>query len=120
MASRGIAVLRYEKRTKEHAARLAKQEHLTVKEEVIDDALAAAKLLRLDPCQPLEALQERLARRPCHRGGAADFGHDVGAGHASLFVVLAQRAQNDSTLLQFLGTHKQGHQRARPVGRLHL
>ena len=50
----------------------------------------------------------------------SDFGHDVGAGHASLFIVLAQRTQDDSTLLQFLGAHEQGHQRARPVGRLHL
>jgi dienelactone hydrolase len=47
MASRGIAVLRYEKRTKEHKWKLVVVRHnLTVKEETIDDALAAVSLLR--------------------------------------------------------------------------
>jgi uncharacterized protein len=46
LASQGIAVLRYEKRTRAHAAKLAKVKDLTVKEEVLDDALAAAALLR--------------------------------------------------------------------------
>jgi dienelactone hydrolase len=53
LASRGIAVLRYEKRTKEHAGRMAKLKDLTVKEEVLDDALAAVRLLqktdKIDP-----------------------------------------------------------------------
>lgn len=49
LASRGIAVLRYEKRTKEHGARMAKLKELTVKEEVLDDALAAVKLLQKTP-----------------------------------------------------------------------
>lgn len=47
LASRGIAVLRYEKRTKEHAGKLlAIKDQLTVMEETIEDALAAASLLR--------------------------------------------------------------------------
>lgn len=47
LASRGIAVLRFEKRTKEHAAKLAAlKDSLTVKEEVLDDALAAVAFLR--------------------------------------------------------------------------
>jgi dienelactone hydrolase len=46
LASQGIAVLRYEKRTKEHGAKFAKLKDATVKEEVLDDALAAAALLR--------------------------------------------------------------------------
>ncbi|HEV3262472.1 MAG TPA: alpha/beta fold hydrolase [Gemmataceae bacterium] len=47
LASRGIAVLRYEKRTKAHAAKLKSgHEAITVKEEVLDDALAAVALLR--------------------------------------------------------------------------
>jgi dienelactone hydrolase len=50
LASRDIAVLRYEKRTREHAARLAdSKDYPTVKEEVLDDALAAAALLRKTP-----------------------------------------------------------------------
>jgi dienelactone hydrolase len=46
LASQGVAVLRYVKRTKEYGAKLAKAKDLTVKEEVLDDALAAAALLR--------------------------------------------------------------------------
>ena len=47
LASQGIAVLRYEKRTKQHAATLgAIGGPLTVKEETIDDVLAAIALLR--------------------------------------------------------------------------
>jgi hypothetical protein len=46
LASRGIIVLRYEKRTHKYAAQLAKDMgNLTVKEEVTDDARAAAALL---------------------------------------------------------------------------
>ncbi len=47
LASRGIAVLRYEKRSKEHATRLAaNQEGMTVNDETVDDALAAVEFLR--------------------------------------------------------------------------
>jgi uncharacterized protein len=46
LASKGIAVLRFEKRTKQHAGKLTAVKRFTVKEEVIDDALAAVALLR--------------------------------------------------------------------------
>ena len=47
LASQGIAVLRYDKRTKVHAAKLiSMKENITVKEETIDDALAAVSVLR--------------------------------------------------------------------------
>ena len=46
VASRGVAVLRYEKRTKQHSAKLASVRAFTVKEEVLDDAMAAFVLLR--------------------------------------------------------------------------
>ena len=47
LASRGVAVLRYDKRTKVYAAQIAKiSNSLTVKEEVLDDALAAVSLLK--------------------------------------------------------------------------
>ncbi len=47
LASKGIAVLRYEKRTKEYGAKLLPiKDSLTVKEETIDDALVAVSLLR--------------------------------------------------------------------------
>jgi len=46
LASRGIAVLRYEKRTRHHAARMAALSDLTVQQETIEDAVKAAELLR--------------------------------------------------------------------------
>ena len=48
LASKGIAVLRYDKRTFEHAKQLTSDqiEKMTVKEEVIDDALLAVQLMR--------------------------------------------------------------------------
>jgi dienelactone hydrolase len=48
LASRGIAVLRYEKRTKQHAVKFTGDAiaKLTVNEETVDDALAAVALLR--------------------------------------------------------------------------
>ena len=50
LASRNVAVLRYEKRTKEHAAQLAPiKDDITVKEEVIEDVLAAVDMLQRTP-----------------------------------------------------------------------
>jgi len=51
LACRGVAVLRYEKRTKQYGVRFtaAVLAKLTVKEETMDDALAAAALLRKTP-----------------------------------------------------------------------
>jgi len=46
LAARGIAVLRFDKRTKIHAAKLATTGRFTVKEESMDDALAAVETLR--------------------------------------------------------------------------
>jgi dienelactone hydrolase len=49
LATRGIAVLRYEKRTKQYGLKVALAKSFTVKEETIDDALIAAELLRHTP-----------------------------------------------------------------------
>lgn len=49
LASRGIAVLRYEKRTRMYGAKMAALKDATVKEETVDDAVAAAALLRSRP-----------------------------------------------------------------------
>jgi dienelactone hydrolase len=47
LASQGVAVLRYEKRTKEHSKKLVDiKDTLTLKEEVIDDAMLAVTALR--------------------------------------------------------------------------
>ena len=48
LASQGIVVLRYEKRTREHGQRAAKEKNLTIKEETVDDALTG----RGRPCAP--------------------------------------------------------------------
>jgi dienelactone hydrolase len=49
LASRGIAVLRYDKRNRAYPAAFAAIRGLTVKDETIDDALAAVEFLRRDP-----------------------------------------------------------------------
>ena len=46
LASRGIAVLRYEKRTNVYAEKMAANANITVKEETIEDAVLAAQVLR--------------------------------------------------------------------------
>jgi dienelactone hydrolase len=46
LATNGVAVLRYEKRSREHAARLNENLRITVREEAIDDVLAGVALLR--------------------------------------------------------------------------
>ena len=46
LASRGIAVLRYDKRTRTHANRINTIPAFTVKDEVVDDAVAAVKKMR--------------------------------------------------------------------------
>lgn len=55
LASSGIAVLRYEKRTKAHAAEMAADvASITVKGETTDDAVAAIDLLRATPSVDLD------------------------------------------------------------------
>lgn len=50
LASNGIAVLRYDKRTRAHPQEMAATaETITVREEVVDDAVAAIELLRSTP-----------------------------------------------------------------------
>lgn len=51
LASRGIAVLRYDKRTLVHKNKFTPDiaDRITVKEEIVDDALLAAELLRRTP-----------------------------------------------------------------------
>jgi len=49
LASQGIAVLRYEKRTKEHGAKMVEMRNLTVQEETVEDAAPAVQSLRVQP-----------------------------------------------------------------------
>jgi dienelactone hydrolase len=46
LASRGIVVLRYEKRTKQYAGRMASMPRYTLHDETVEDAVKAAALLR--------------------------------------------------------------------------
>ncbi|MBM4430541.1 MAG: alpha/beta fold hydrolase [Chloroflexi bacterium] len=77
LASQGIAVLRYEKRTRQHASRFTPEvlASLTVKEETTDDALAAVALLRqmegIDPAR-IYVLGHSLGGYLLPRIGAAD------------------------------------------------
>src|SRR5438132_519402 len=76
LASQGIAVLRYEKRTNVYAASMrSERDTLTVKEEVIDDALEAVALLRDRPeidAQQIFVLGHSLGGYLAPRLGAAD------------------------------------------------
>ena len=56
LASKGIAVLRYDKRTKVYPDRLATDKNLTVKEEVVDDVLAAINLLPIQSYVPVSSI----------------------------------------------------------------
>ena len=49
LSSRGIAVLRYDKRTRVHPAKMAALPDRTVKQEVIEDVLEAVKAVRAQP-----------------------------------------------------------------------
>jgi dienelactone hydrolase len=49
LASRGIAVLRYDKRSRVHGAKMAALKNLTVREETIEDALLAVAALSAEP-----------------------------------------------------------------------
>src|SRR5258708_2979115 len=76
LASQGIAVLRYEKRTKVYAASLeSERDTLTVKEEVIDDGVEAVGLLRRRPeidAEQIFVLGHSLGGYLAPRIGAAD------------------------------------------------
>lgn len=81
LAARGIAVLRYEKRSHAHPQSFADKSY-TVKEEVIDDAVAAIALLRTQP---------ELAGRKVHVAG-----HSLGA---MLAPRIASEAKADGMVL---------------------
>ncbi len=49
LAAKGIAVLRYDKLTYEHTFKLASNPKLTLKNETVDDAISALKLLQANP-----------------------------------------------------------------------
>lgn len=78
LASRGIAVLRYEKRTKVFQKELAGTRDMTLNDEVVDDAVAALAVLRaapgVDPAKVFvvgHSLGGFLAPRIASRGGGA-------------------------------------------------
>ena len=87
LGSKGIAVLRYEKRTRQFGPKIAPLTTFTVKEETIDDAVAAVELLRkttgIDPRRVFVAghsLGGMVAPRIAAAAGAAVRGLIVLAG----------------------------------------
>jgi fermentation-respiration switch protein FrsA (DUF1100 family) len=100
LGSQGIAVLRYDKRTLVHRGKLATLPNLTVKEETIDDALAAVALLRsmpgIDP-KRIFVLGHSLGGMLVPRIGVADKGEIAG------FIVFAgaTRPLEDEWVRQF-------------------
>jgi dienelactone hydrolase len=75
LASQGVAVLRYDKRTKVHPAKTVKIKRFTPKDEAIDDALAALALLRETPgvdAKRVFVLGHSLGATLAPRLGAAD------------------------------------------------
>lgn len=96
LASKGIAVVRYEKRTFAHREELLKEgDRVTIQEESVDDALAAARFLR--------------SRREIHPGCVVIVGHSLGGYVAPLvgkqdsklagLVLLAANTRSLQTLL---------------------
>jgi dienelactone hydrolase len=91
LASNGIAVLRYDKRTKVHGAAMASgSADVTVREEVIEDAIAAVELLRstprVDPARVFvigHSLGGYLAPRIAAEAGGSVAGIGVLAGNTS-------------------------------------
>jgi dienelactone hydrolase len=75
LGSRGVAVLRYDKRTLVYGSKLAGMAGLTVKDETIDDALEAVKLLKttaaIDPAR-IFVIGHSLGATVAPRIGAAD------------------------------------------------
>ena len=87
LGSKGVAVLRYEKRTRQHAQKVTSDLTLTVKQETIDDAVAGVALLRatkgIDPSRVFvlgHSLGGMLAPRIAAAGGSAVRGLVVLAG----------------------------------------
>lgn len=96
LASRGVAVLRYEKRNWKHASRMVAEGPITVDQEVIEDALAALSKVRRHP--RVDSMRVYLA------------GHSLGAmlapeiavrdGHVAGVVLLAGSPRPLTTLVQ--------------------
>ncbi|MGE5579593.1 MAG: alpha/beta fold hydrolase [Bacillota bacterium] len=103
LASRGIAVLRYEKRTKQYPAETsALMETFTVKEEVLDDALSAVALLKetegVDPDR-VYVLGHSLGASLAPRIGA-EAGEANGESSVAGLIMLAPNARDLSILIE--------------------
>jgi fermentation-respiration switch protein FrsA (DUF1100 family) len=75
LASQGVAVLRFDKRTRVYGAKVVAVQRFTVKEESVDDALAAVALLRATPgvdAKRIFVLGHSLGAMLVPRVGAAD------------------------------------------------
>ena len=86
LASSGIAVLRYDKRTRVYSSRIGADQSLTVRQETVEDAVAAAKFLNtrteIDP-KRIFVVGHSLGGYLIPRIAAADSAHSI-AGFVSL------------------------------------
>jgi hypothetical protein len=87
LGSRGIAVLRYEKRTRYAAAKIGTIKNFTVQDETVDDALAAAEFLR--------------SRTEIDAGRVFVLGHSLGG---YLITRIGQRDPNLAGLISLAGS----------------
>lgn len=100
LAKSGIATLRYEKRTKQHADRVASQiQTFTVREEFIDDAVAAVKFLQARD----EVRKDKVFVLGHSQGGmVAPRIADLAPGTAGVILLAANARPMDELLLEQL------------------
>ena len=91
LASRGIAVLRYDKRTKVHGAKMAQNPDLTLEQETVEDALLAVELLR--GMKEIDAAHVVVAGHSL--GGFAAPRIAVRSPHVAAIAILAGNTSND-------------------------
>ena len=70
LARHGIASLRYDKRSFAHGLKMIRNRSLTVKEETIEDAILAVKMLREDPQAAQAGRARQVAHEPDRPAGA--------------------------------------------------
>ncbi|MCY3747750.1 MAG: alpha/beta hydrolase [Chloroflexi bacterium] len=124
LASRGVAVLRYDKRTLTHALAVARQPDFTIDAELVDDALAAVELLRqmprIDPARVFVlgaslggVAAPRIAQRNPEIAGLIFYSAPSGRYWDGFVASLQRRFEED-------GTVTQGEQRALDLMRTYV
>ena len=111
LASQGVAVLRYDKRTLTHALAFARQPDFTIDAELVDDALAAVELLRqmprIDPARVYVLgaslggfAAPRIAQRDLEIAGLIFYSAPSGRYWDRMVATLQRRHEADGTVTQ--------------------